>query len=40
MADQVLNWHENVDKTGIDKNSKAGRHIQWKWDNISTSYST
>lgn len=40
MADQTLNRHENFNKTGIDMSSKAGRHIQWKWDNMSTSYST
>ncbi len=30
---------ENLTRTR-NKNSEAGRYIQWKWDNMSTSYST
>jgi len=34
---QGINRYENVSKTGISKNSEAGRYIQWNWENISTS---
>ena len=40
MADQAQNRFENDNKTGINKNSEAGRHIQWKWENMSTSNSS
>jgi len=40
MVSQELYRCRNDNKTGIDMSSKAGRHIQWKWDNMSTSYST